>query len=70
MEEKKNLKQIVKENWKLWLAIAGGIGSTALAGIVFYILVANIFSLILFLVFLVVNTRAAITWYKLYKLQQ
>ena len=41
-----------------------------LAGIVFYILVANIFSLILFLVFLVVNTRAAITWYKLYKLQQ
>ena len=36
MKEKKNLKQIVKENWRLWLAIAGGIGSTALAGIVFY----------------------------------
>ena len=36
MEEKKSLKQIIKENWKLWLAIAGGAGTTVLASILFY----------------------------------
>lgn len=48
----------------LWWAVY------ALAGIVLYILIGNIFSMVLFLVFLLVNGSAGIAWIKLRKLSQ
>ncbi|MBR5827726.1 MAG: nicotinamide mononucleotide transporter [Paludibacteraceae bacterium] len=51
------------DSWIWWIVYN-------IAGIIFYSLIANIFSLILFLVFLIVNTQAGITWWKLYKQQQ
>lgn len=36
MKEKKSLREVIKDNWKLWCAIGIGTGTTILGSIVFY----------------------------------